>query len=102
MPFVAGQKEFDETMDFRDTSAVLANCDLLLSADSSVVHLAGAMGTPVWIALSWIPEWRWGLEGQTTPWYQSARLFRQPHAGNWKAVVSDIRKELISISQISL
>ena len=51
-------------MDFRDTAAVLANCDLLISSDSAVVHLAGAMGIPTWLALRWIPEWRWGLDGR--------------------------------------
>ena len=57
-----GQSEFDATMDFRDTAAVLANCDLLISADSSVVHLAGGMGIPVWVLIR--TEWRWGTEGK--------------------------------------
>lgn len=92
--FVAGQEAFDATMDFRDTAAALACCDLLLSADSSVVHLAGALGLPTWVALSWVPEWRWGLEGSTTPWYESARLFRQPRSGDWAAVVAAMAAEL--------
>jgi tetratricopeptide (TPR) repeat protein len=92
--FVAGQGAFDATMDFRDTAAALACCDLLLSADSSVVHLAGALGLPTWVALSWVPEWRWGLEGSTTPWYESARLFRQPRAGDWATVVAAMAAEL--------
>lgn len=87
LPFVAGQGDFSATLDFRDTAAVLANCDLLLSADSGVVHLAGALGLPAWVALRWIPEWRWGLEGSSTPWYQSVRLFRQPRNGDWTSVV---------------
>jgi hypothetical protein len=94
LPFVDGQAAFDASFDFRDTAAALANCDLLLSADSSVVHLAGAMGVPVWIALSWVPEWRWGLEGTSTPWYTSARLFRQPHRGDWNAVVRAMAEAL--------
>ena len=94
LTFVAGQAAFDASFDFRDTAAALANCDLLISADSSVVHLAGAMGVPVWIALSWVPEWRWGLEGSTTPWYASARLFRQPHHGDWTAVVRAMAEAL--------
>ena len=61
-------------MDFRDTAAVLANCDLLISSDSAVVHLAGAMGVPTWLALRWIPEWRWGLDGHLTA-VRSVRLF---------------------------
>ena len=87
LSFVAGQDDFDASFDFQDTAAVLANCDLLLSADSSVVHLAGAMGLPVWVALSWVPEWRWGLNGTSTPWYSSARLFRQPQPGDWPSVI---------------
>jgi hypothetical protein len=94
LPFVAGQREFDASFDFRDTAAALANCDLLLSADSSVVHLAGAMGLPTWIALSWVPEWRWGLEGDSTPWYSSARLFRQSYANDWESVVDAMAKAL--------
>ena len=85
--FVSGQKKVSESMDFRDTAAVLRNCDLLISSDSAVVHLAGAMGIPTWLALRWIPEWRWGLEGEQTPWYDSVRLFRQPNDGNWEAVI---------------
>ena len=96
LPFVAGQAEFDASFDFRDTAAALANCDLLLSADSSVVHLAGAMGLPTWVALSWVPEWRWGLEGVRSPWYESVRLFRQPRAGDWPAVVSAMAHALLS------
>ena len=85
--FGSGQKRVSESMDFRDTAAVLSNCDLLISSDSAVVHLAGAMGIPTWLALRWIPEWRWGLEGEQTPWYDSVRLFRQPSDGNWEAVI---------------
>ena len=85
--FVSGQKNVSQSMDFKDTAAVLANCDLLISSDSAVVHLAGAMGLPTWLALRWIPEWRWGLEGERTAWYDSVRLFRQPRDGHWDAVI---------------
>ena len=85
--FISGQKAVNQSMDFRDTAAVLANCDLLISSDSAVVHLAGSMGIPTWAALRWIPEWRWGLEGEFTPWYDSVRLFRQPHDGDWETVI---------------
>ena len=93
--FVDGQKEFDKSFSFLDTAAVLANCDLLISNDSCVVHLAGSMGIPTWVALKWIPEWRWGLSGDTTPWYQSVRLFRQQSNGDWDSVVNEIRKNLL-------
>ena len=94
LPFVAGQAAFSASMDFRDTAAALAHCDLLLTADSGVVHLAGALGLPAWVALRWIPEWRWGLEGCSTPWYGSLRLFRQPQDNDWASVVAAIASEL--------
>ena len=85
--FVKGQAQVSASMDFLDTAAILANCDLLISSDSAVVHLAGAMGIQTWVALRWIPEWRWGLEGQNTPWYKSVRLFRQRCDGDWKSTI---------------
>ena len=87
LDFVAGQENVNQSMDFKDTAAVLANCDLLISSDSAVAHLGGAMGIPTWLALRWIPEWRWGLEGERTAWYDSVRLFRQPRDGHWEAVI---------------
>jgi hypothetical protein len=59
-----------------------------------VVHLAGALGVPTWVALRWIPEWRWGLSGSTTPWYASLRLFRQQRDGDWAGVVAEITKAI--------
>ena len=85
--FVAGQGAVSASMDFIDTAAVLANCDLVISADSGVVHLAGALGIPTWVALCYVPEWRWGLKGENTPWYQGMCLFRQPSNGDWKSVI---------------
>ena len=90
LTFVNGQAQVSESMDFLDTAAILANCDLLISSDSAVVHLAGAMGIPTWLALRWIPEWRWGLNGEQTAWYKSVRLFRQQKDGDWKSVIRAI------------
>ena len=87
LTFVKGQQQVSASMDFLDTAAVLSNCDLLISSDSAVVHLAGAMGIPTWVVLRWIPEWRWGLEGDDTAWYESLRLFRQPKENDWKSTV---------------
>jgi hypothetical protein len=94
LPLVAGQAAFDASLDFRDTAAVLANCDLLISADSGVVHLAAALGIPTWVALRWIPEWRWLIHGERSAWYDSVRLFRQPSDNNWAPVVQKITEEL--------
>ena len=95
--FVSGQEAVSKSMDFQETAAVIANCDLVISSDSSVAHLAGAMGVPTWLALRWIPEWRWGLEGTSTAWYSSVRLFRQRFDGDWSGVVQDMRQELKQI-----
>ena len=94
LPFVQGQETFNQTMDFRDTAAVIANCDLVISSDSGVVHLAGAMGVPCWVGLRWIPEWRWGLSGTTSGWYDSVRLFRQPRQGDWGSVFKAMARAL--------
>ena len=95
--FVSGQESVSKSMDFHDTAAVIANCDLVISSDSCVAHLAGAMGIPTWVALRWIPEWRWGLEGTSTAWYSSLRLFRQDYDGEWTGVIEAMRKYLRQI-----
>ena len=77
-----------ELHDFADTAAIVANLDLVISVDSSVAHLAGAMGKPVWILLNKGCDWRWFLERQDSPWYPTARLFRQTTAGGWQDVVN--------------
>ena len=76
--------------DFADTAQTIAQLDLVITIDTAVAHLAGAMGRPVWIMLSKGPDWRWGPSASTTPWYPSARLFRQTSAGDWSGVVAEI------------
>lgn len=94
--WVEGQQAFSSTMDFQDTAAALACCDLLISADSAVVHLAGALGVPTWVALSKVPEWRWGLNSVTTNWYKSMRIFRQLEANNWGGVIQEMCEVLLN------
>lgn len=84
----------DELSDFADTAAVLALADLVISVDSAVAHLAGAMGRPVWILLPYSPDWRWLLGREDSPWYPTARLFRQPAIGDWASVIERLRQEL--------
>jgi len=79
---------------FMDTAAILHHLALLVSCDSSVAHLAGAMGKPVWLALPYSAEWRWLLKRQESPWYPRHRLFRQRRAGDWEAVFAEIAREL--------
>lgn len=76
--------------DFDDTAAILAEVDLLISIDSSPVHLAGALGRPVWVMLPLLPDWRWLLNRDDSPWYPSARLFRQSEWGRWDQVVARV------------
>ena len=81
--------------DYADTAAAIATLDLVISVDTSVAHLAGAMGTPVWILIEQhLPDWRWLLERKDSPWYKSARIFRQQTAGDWAGVVVTVREEL--------
>jgi tetratricopeptide (TPR) repeat protein len=72
--------------DFMDTAAVLRNLDLVIACDTAVAHLAGALGTAVWVALPFIPDWRWLLDRSDTPWYPTMRLFRQDRRGDWQGV----------------
>ncbi|MFN0197405.1 MAG: tetratricopeptide repeat protein [Planctomycetaceae bacterium] len=73
----------DPTRDLDNFSALVAELDLVISVDNSTVHLAGALGVPVWVFLPAVPDWRWGLRGERTDWYPSAMLFRQTQWGNW-------------------
>ena len=86
----------DELMDFADTAALIDNLDLVISIDTAVAHLAGAMGKPVWLMLSFVADWRWLLDRADSPWYPTMRLFRQPTAGNWSAVTADLAVTLRS------
>lgn len=80
--------------DFEDTAAILSEVDLLISIDSSPVHLAGALGCPAWVMLPLLPDWRWLQEREDTPWYPSLRLFRQTEWGRWDQVVDRVAKAL--------
>jgi hypothetical protein len=73
----------DELRDFSDTAALIDLIDLVITVDTSVAHLAGAMGKPVWIFLPLNPDWRWLLDRKDSPWYPSARLFRQQQIADW-------------------
>jgi tetratricopeptide (TPR) repeat protein len=80
--------------DFGDTAAVIENLDLVISVDTAVAHLAGAMGKPVWLILPYAPDWRWMLWRTDTPWYPSMQLFRQPNKNRWKPVIQSVIKYL--------
>jgi len=82
--------------DFADTAAIIAQLDLVITVDTAVAHLAGAMGKPVWVLLPRVPDFRWLLDRATSPWYPSARLFRKGQADTWDDVVAEVAKELAS------
>ncbi len=84
--------------DFADTAAVMAGLDLVISVDTAVAHLAGSLDRPVWIPIPFVPDWRWMLGRGDTPWYRSARLFRQTSPGDWKPPVSEMLVSLRSLS----
>jgi tetratricopeptide (TPR) repeat protein len=84
----------NELANFTDTAAVIALADLVISADTAVAHLAGAMGRPLWVLIPFQPDWRWTLDGETSPWYPTARLFRQASLGDWHGVIARVAAEL--------
>jgi tetratricopeptide (TPR) repeat protein len=90
-----------ELKDFSDTAALVCSVDLVITVDTSVCHLAGAVGVPVWTLLPFAPDWRWLLKRTDSPWYPTMRLFRQPKIGDWQSVLQLVRIELSQIVSTS-
>jgi tetratricopeptide (TPR) repeat protein len=84
----------DELEDFSDTAALISQLDLVISVDTSVAHLAGALGKPAWIMVTYIPDWRWLLDRDDSPWYPTARLFRQANVDDWEGVIARVHDAL--------
>jgi ADP-heptose:LPS heptosyltransferase len=84
----------DNITDFADTAAIIENLDLIISVDTSVAHLAGAMGKNGWILLCYNSDWRWLLKRRDSPWYKTTKLFRQKTAGDWGGVFEEVYLEL--------
>jgi len=96
--FIQCQSQIDCTWDFLENAAIIENCDLIITSDTSIAHLAGGMGKQTWLLLHHSSDWRWGLEEQNTFWYPSMKLFRQKENYDWQEVMERVaialKKEL--------
>ncbi len=91
----AGVRRTDQELtDFADTAGLIANLDLVITGDTSVAHLAGALGKPVWLLTAYVPDWRWLLTRADSPWYPSMRLLRQERAADWSAPMGRLKADL--------
>jgi tetratricopeptide (TPR) repeat protein len=88
-------RTFDSHLDFAETAALIETLDLVISVDTSLAHLSGAMGKETWILLAFLPDWRWLLDRKDSPWYPTATLYRQPMAGDWDSVMADVKADLL-------
>jgi ADP-heptose:LPS heptosyltransferase len=82
------------TVDFVDTAALIKNLDLVISVDTSVAHLSGSLGKKTLLLLPSIPDWRWLLDREDSPWYSSIKLYRQPVIGDWNSVLDRVKFDL--------
>ena len=94
--------DFDNGEDaFIDSAAVMANCDLIITSDTAIAHLAGALGCRTWVVLKKIPDWRWMLDRNDSPWYPKMKLYRQKKHDNWEEVFETIKKDLQSLIKLN-
>jgi len=87
-----------ELTDYAETAGVIANLDLVVTICTSVAHLTGGLGKPLWVLLNSVPDWRWMLEREDNPWYPTARLFRQRKLGDWTSVLERLETELRAVA----
>jgi len=80
--------------DMRETAALVAGCALVITVDTMIAHLAGALGKPVWLLLKHAPDWRWAPETGRSEWYPTARLYAQPTPGDWAPVIAQVAQDL--------
>src|SRR5262249_46814005 len=85
---------------FVDSAAAIANLDLVITCDTSIAHLSGALGKPTWIILKHAADWRWLLDREDSPWYPTVRLFRQSQPGDWESAFSKVADALISLQRL--
>ncbi len=99
VPAATRLQSLDARNEFASKAALIENLDLVISVDTSNAHLAGALGKPLWVLLCFAADWRWGLQSANSLWYPTARLFRQPRAGDWAGVVAKVRDALAASLQ---
>ena len=92
--FVQCQSKIDLTWDFLENAAIINNCDLIITCDTSIAHLAGGMGKKVWLLLRNPPFWTWGIDDESTFWYPSMQLFRQKERHNWQEVMERVSRAI--------
>ncbi len=92
--FVQCQSKVDSCWDFHENAAIIHNCDLIITSDTAIAHLAGGMGKLTWLLLHYVPDWRWGLKEDSTFWYPSMKLFRQKERYNWQEVMERVSNQL--------
>ena len=83
-----------------DTAGVISNCDYMVTSDSAIAHLSSAMGKRTYVALSYVPEWRWGLTEKNSIWYQTCHVFRQRCKGQWSTVIDEIKEAIIEVNDL--
>ena len=88
--------DFDAGPDaFLDAAAAMRCCDLVITSDTAIAHLAGALGVKTWVALRQVPDWRWMMDRADSPWYPTLRLFRQPSHDDWRGVFAQMEQSLL-------
>ena len=92
--FIKSQSQVSQVINFNEIAAIIINCDLIITSDTVVAHLAGALGKKTWLLLKYIPDWRWGLYSSKTFWYDSIRIFRQTKLQSWDEVFKSVSEEL--------
>jgi hypothetical protein len=101
---LAGSGMVDQTVhltDFAETAALVSCLDLVITVDTSVAHLAGALGRPIWILLPYVPDWRWLLDRDDSPWYPTVRLFRQTETREYGSALNRVRTELAALVAVA-
>ncbi len=88
--FVKIQEQIESIWEFSEIAAIINNCDLVITSDSALAHLAGGLGAETWLLLKYYPDWRWEVEGEKTYWYKSMRIFRQKKIGDWDSVHNEV------------